>query len=422
MPIQVKSVVMKRLAIGLVLATLAPASALAVESGTGAYLLGTRGLAAGFVPRPGVYISDSIIYLQSRTKQDISIGGAIVADPSIEALVNLATVTLVPDMPAFGGTAALSVLVPYAGVDMDFSGRFLGGPQSATLHDSEDGFGDIVVTPTIGWHDGYWNYSASLSFFLPTGEYSTAEVKPRQGMFDVLSIGKNKFAVDPTVAVTWLNPNIGLEINGAAGITFSAINERHRLPDRAGAPRRGGDRPALQERPADRRRRLCLSPARQRQRLGRRGLPGGGRRQEPAGDRLRRRPGARLPGEARRRRPEPPGQVLPRVRGQAPARERCLLADRGAGLLKPERAGGEAVPASPTRMESVMKFLTPAAVAVALFAAPAFAQDAPVPSDGSVLPVPAGADGGCRGAAAPGLDHDLAARSRNACRRARPTS
>jgi hypothetical protein len=215
---------MKRLAIGLALAALAPVSAFAVESGTGAYLLGTRGLAAGFVPPPGVYLSDSIVYLQSRTRNDISIGGAIVADPSIEALLNLATVTVVPDMPAFGGTAALSVLVPYAGVDMDFSGRFLGGPQSATLHDSQDGFGDIVVTPTIGWHDGYWNYSGSLSFFLPTGEYSTAVVKPRQGVFDVLSISKNKFAVDPTVAVTWLNPNIGLEINAAAGITFSAIN------------------------------------------------------------------------------------------------------------------------------------------------------------------------------------------------------
>ena len=109
----------------LALATLAPASALAVESGTGAYLLGTRGMAAGSVPGPGVYISDSIIYLQSRTRQDISIGGAIVADPSIAALVNLAAVTVVPDMPAFGGTAALSVVVPYAGVDMDFSGRFL---------------------------------------------------------------------------------------------------------------------------------------------------------------------------------------------------------------------------------------------------------------------------------------------------------
>lgn len=215
---------MKKLAVACVLATLTPASALAVESGTGAYLLGTRGLAAGYVPGPGVYLSDTIVYLESRTKNDISIGGAIVADPSIEALINLASVTFVPDAPAFGGTAALSVLVPYAGADMDFSGRFLGGPASATLHDSEDGFGDIVITPTIGWHAGYWNYAASLSLFLPTGEYSTAVVKPRQGVFDVLSIGKNKFAIDPTVAVTWLNPNIGLEINGAAGITFSAIN------------------------------------------------------------------------------------------------------------------------------------------------------------------------------------------------------
>jgi arylsulfatase A-like enzyme len=39
-------------------------------------------------------------------------------------------------------------------------------------------------------------------------------------------------------------------------------------------------------------------------------------------------------------------------------------------------------------MESVMKLLARAAIAVALFAAPALAQDAPVPSDGSVLPFP----------------------------------
>ena len=215
---------MRRLAAALILGLALPTSALAVESGTGAYLLGSRGLTAGFVPPPGVYISDSIVYLQSRTKTDISIGGVIVADPSIEALVNLASFTAVPDAPVFGGTPAISVLVPYVGVDMDFSGRFLGGPASATLHDSEDGFGDIVVTPMIGWHSGYWNYSAAMSLYLPTGEYSTAVVKPRQNVFDVLSISKNKFAVDPTLAVTWLNPKSGLEVNGAAGITFSTIN------------------------------------------------------------------------------------------------------------------------------------------------------------------------------------------------------
>ena len=69
-----------------------------------------------------------------------------------------------------------------------------------------------------------------------------------------------------------------------------------------------------------------------------------------------------------------------------------------------------------------MKLLTQAAVAVALFAAPAFAQDAPVPSDGSVLPFPPAPMAGDGGAAAAGLDDDLAGASRSACRRTRPTS
>lgn len=203
---------------------LAPSTAVAVEGGTGAYLLGSRGVAAGFVPAPGVYVTDTVVYLNGGTKSDLAtVGGAIVADPSYEAWLNLFSVTLIPEGDFLGGSAGISVVVPYSSVNMDFDARFLGGPLEAS--DSQTGFGDLAVTPLIGWHDGHWNYSLSASIYLPTGEYSPSVVKPPRGVYDVLNIGKNKAAIDPTFSVTWLNPNIGLEVSGALGVTFSSKNQ-----------------------------------------------------------------------------------------------------------------------------------------------------------------------------------------------------
>ena len=226
---------------------------------------------------------------------------------------------------------------------MEFDTTIL-GREVGPVSDSQDGFGDIVITPLIGWHSGNWNYSGSLSIYAPTGEYSDAVIRPRQGEYDVLSIGKNKWAFDPTFAVTWLDPTIGLEVDGALGITFSTINE---ATDYQTAPElhfegaigqhfKNGATLGLAG--------YIYQQLADDSGSGRGEFQEGDRREKPSGPRLRDRPGARLQHEGRRCRRDLPSQLLSRVRRQAPAGERRLLAD-GRGIVL-TRTFSPAVPLS----------------------------------------------------------------------------
>lgn len=193
----------------------------AVEGGAGAYLLGSRDLMAGFVPPPGTYVANDFIYLNGSAPV-LSIGGAIVTEPEIDAIVYKFNGTEVFKGQFLGGSFALNVNVPLARADLKADTVF---QQSFRVSDDQFGLADIAITPMVGWHHGNFHTSASLSFYIPTGQYSPAEIKPRQGEYDVLSIGKNKPAIDPTLAITYLNPETGFEFSGALGVTINAENK-----------------------------------------------------------------------------------------------------------------------------------------------------------------------------------------------------
>lgn len=87
------------------------------------------------------------------------------------------------------------------------------------------GFSDPVITPLIGWHDGNFHYSTSLSIFVPVGKYNTASVTlSPPSVDDVLNFGENRWAFSPAFNATYMNPKTGLEISGSLGITFSTRN------------------------------------------------------------------------------------------------------------------------------------------------------------------------------------------------------
>ena len=219
---------MKRVPRSLVLAVLgsltASHAAFAVEGGAGAYLLGSRDLMAGFVPPPGTYLSMDGIYINGSAPV-LSIGGQIVTEPDIDAFVFKLNGTQVFDGSVMGGRFALTVNVPVARAKLEAQADVALLKDTFNVTDEQFGMADITVTPSLGWSNGHLHSSFGVSFYLPTGQYSTAEVKPGQGVYDVLSTGKNKFAVDPTVSLTYLNPENGFEMSGALGVTISAENE-----------------------------------------------------------------------------------------------------------------------------------------------------------------------------------------------------
>ncbi|WP_186818129.1 SphA family protein, partial [Skermanella aerolata] len=60
-------------------------------------------------------------------------------------------------------------------------------------------------------------WTGSLSVVVPLGTYETSKT---------INVSLNRYAIDPTVGVTWLNPQTGLEVSGALGYTVSFENDK----------------------------------------------------------------------------------------------------------------------------------------------------------------------------------------------------
>lgn len=202
-------------------AILFPSVGHAIEGGTQTYLLGIRDSFAGIVPPPGVYFNNDLVFYSGQVPQ-LVIGGVAVVDPDLSVALWRPNVTYVFDATLWGATPALNASLPVAFASMDAQGvvgGFTGG-----FTDEITGFGDLSLTPILGWHNGNLHTSASLTFYLPTGKYAPATVDVPNRSASVLNLGKNRFAIDPTFSLTYFDPAKGLEFSGALGVTISDEN------------------------------------------------------------------------------------------------------------------------------------------------------------------------------------------------------
>jgi len=193
----------------------------AIEGGTQTYLLGVRDSFAGIVPGPGVYFNNDLVFYTGAVPE-LVIGGVGVVEPDVGVFLWRPNVTFVYEATLWGGTPALSVSLPVVAASMDAEGVVGGFTGSFT--DKTSGVGDLSITTILGWHNGKIHTSVSVSFYLPLGKYEPASVDIGAKTASVLNLGKNRFAVDPTVSVTYFDPDSGFEISGSLGVTVSAKN------------------------------------------------------------------------------------------------------------------------------------------------------------------------------------------------------
>lgn len=217
------------------------AAAHAVEGGAGVYALGLVGPQAGMMPDPGTYVGYNLYYYKGDSTTNVSASGKIPVPGTgfdlpaqlngsvkteAESYAHIFTLTYVFDTPLLGGQPGVSVLLPYVDSDLTLFGNgvlSLTGPSGGTfdlpiggsVEPSETGFGDTTFTGMLGWHAGFLHYMATLNLYAPTGEYDKN---------NVVNAGRNHWAIEPMMAVTYLNENIGLELSGAAGVTFNFEN------------------------------------------------------------------------------------------------------------------------------------------------------------------------------------------------------
>ena len=200
--------------------TLLSSPALAVEGGTGAYLLGSRDTMAGYVPPAGTYVTTDFIGLDG-TVSNVSIGGLPVVSAKTSVSLFKLGITQSFEGEVMGGQAAINFNFPYADAKLTFTGPFGKG-----IEDNQSGFGDVTVTPMVGWHQDNWHWNAFMSVFVPVGQYSPTTVDLPARRIDALSIGKDVWSIQPGVAMTWLNPKTGLELSGSLSVLFSQYHDQ----------------------------------------------------------------------------------------------------------------------------------------------------------------------------------------------------
>jgi hypothetical protein len=195
--------------------------ALAIEGGTSTYLLGSRDSLAGVVPPPGTYVTGQFVFIEGNVSF-AALGGRPLVDLETSTSIFELVGTQVFEGDVMGGRPAISFTLPAVTGEVGFTATL--GPLTGGFTDENTGFGDLTITPMIGWSEGKSHWLVAASVFLPTGQYELGTVSAATGV-QVLNFGRNRLAVDPVVAYSYIDLAKGREYSIAGGITFSSRND-----------------------------------------------------------------------------------------------------------------------------------------------------------------------------------------------------
>jgi len=205
-------------AIALLIAYSGPANA--AEGALGFYLLGSKTTMAGYLPGPGIYGSLSNYGYSGDANIDYANAGVLVSgNIGAKAYLPLPTILWVTKAKIAGGNLALSATAPI-GYKKVSAEALLSGPlgNQLALDFKKDnwGFGDPVFGASLGWHSSKVHYSLGTLVNVPIGQWEFG---------NPVSIGFHRWSIDTTGAVTYLDPSSGIELSGAAGVTFNVKND-----------------------------------------------------------------------------------------------------------------------------------------------------------------------------------------------------
>lgn len=168
------------------------------------------------MPPPGVYGAlQNYIYTGKSDiafrEAGVTLSGGVDAD----AYVALPTALWVPNKDVLGGNLAVTLTTPIGGKWTSVGVQTERFGIELNANSDNFAFGDPVLGATVGWHNGDLHYSFGTLINVPIGQWELG---------NPVNIGFNRWAVDGTGAITYLDPKTGLELSGAAGFTYNLEN------------------------------------------------------------------------------------------------------------------------------------------------------------------------------------------------------
>jgi hypothetical protein len=208
------------LTLSLSLAPISPVEA--AEFGTGIYILGYQSALAGYMPDPGFYLRNDF-YAYQGNATIIPFSKRVEVDLRSRLITDIIGGTYVTPLEIFGAHYAVGMIWSSAtnsflkgklAVDTRFPllNRFLTRSEEGEY----TGVSDLVITPiNLGWHLGQFHIMTFGNVYAPVGSYN-----PNRR----LNTGLNRVALEPNVAVTWLQPKYGQEVSISMGWTANFQN------------------------------------------------------------------------------------------------------------------------------------------------------------------------------------------------------
>jgi hypothetical protein len=166
-------------------------------------------------PEPGLTVASQTLMFGGQTQRAV-LNGRQTFGLNAFALYEYLGAAYAFEQPVLGGRLQIGAAAPvigYATTTASLQTRLF-GTFSNTAEDT--GFGDTILTPfSLAWNFGDFNAKFTQLVIAPTGHYDVTAP---------MNVGRNYWAFDSQVALTWFHKATGTEISVLPGIMFNTIN------------------------------------------------------------------------------------------------------------------------------------------------------------------------------------------------------
>ena len=186
-----------------------PNIAFATEGASSYYFPGSATtFATSVAPTPGFMFVNEMLFYSGKAQKAV-LRGKVNLDLHANAFYNYVGGFYTFNKPVLGGKLQVGGLVPIGHTDLNAK------VNTISVSDTDTNIGDSIVSAALYYGKGKVRYKLTESIFVPTGAYSTGNLS---------NTGRNYWAFDTSVAISWLNLKRKTEITLTPGIMFNTKN------------------------------------------------------------------------------------------------------------------------------------------------------------------------------------------------------